>query len=188
MNVVQIVDDFQHNSHTCIVMEYCEQGTLKQKLSAQPSHTFPEKEALAIFRQIVNGVRAIHLDKIIHRNLKLENIMFTNNILKIGGFGLSREMDEDALTYSLYGTQAYTAPTLSSLFCPSLARRPHKASFRRTPWVGPSCFSLLLSRKHLPARTLTPPSSHICPHVPPPLTASGTYPRKWPTATSTTTR
>jgi serine/threonine protein kinase len=49
-------------------------------------------EAIVInaLRQIVNGFSHLHSNQIIHRDIKLENIMFKNNIYKIADFGSSK--------------------------------------------------------------------------------------------------
>lgn len=68
-----------------------------------------------ISKQILSGVNYLHENMIIHRDLKLENILYDsdNNVAKIGDFGLSRQFDyEIDNEYSNAGTPSYQPPEL----------------------------------------------------------------------------
>lgn len=56
-----------------MVMEYANQGTLYTEL--KKSKTFSEEKTAAYMRDICKGVKEMHDDEIIHRDLKLENIL-----------------------------------------------------------------------------------------------------------------
>jgi translation initiation factor 2-alpha kinase 4 len=106
-------------------MEYCEKKTLRDLIQ---EGTFREEEPWGIFRQIVEGLSAIHKRKIIHRDLKPDNIFIDkDNNPKIGDFGLATpghstltgksDHDRDSLDSELtkdIGTKLYTAPEISS--------------------------------------------------------------------------
>ena len=65
--------------------------------------------------QILNGVNYLHQNLIIHRDLKLENILYDEekNIVQIGDFGLSRQYDYDINSqYTDVGTYPYKPPEL----------------------------------------------------------------------------
>ena len=65
--------------------------------------------------QILNGLNYLHENNIIHRDIKLENILYDskNNIAKIGDFGLSRQFDYDLNDqYTDVGTYPYKPPEL----------------------------------------------------------------------------
>jgi len=78
-----------------LVMEYCDMGNLYTIQSKLNNKVFSIEEALNIFNQTLRGVEVIHRKKIVHRDLKLENIFVRKSeknswTCKIGDFGLAR--------------------------------------------------------------------------------------------------
>ena len=74
-----------------------------------------EKFFKNIAHQILTGLNYLHQNKIMHRDLKLENILYDEdkNIVKITDFGLSRLFDYDISTqYTNVGTFPYKPPEL----------------------------------------------------------------------------
>ncbi|CAK55980.1 unnamed protein product (macronuclear) [Paramecium tetraurelia] len=105
--VVGFVDTFQDNIYNYLVMEYCDSGDLEQQIKNPNTH-FTEQDAIGILRQILQGLRDIHSVFIIHRDLKLANILIHNHsIYKIADLGfckiLQHENDQSRLQLgSLY--------------------------------------------------------------------------------------
>lgn len=96
-----------------IQMEYCSQGDLRNWLNHRElTH---ETDADQIFRQIISALAHLHgvqPKAIIHRDVKPENIfMQKDRNIKLGDFGLSREIDKFDMT-SRTGTSFYKAPEL----------------------------------------------------------------------------
>ena len=74
----------------CLAMDMCD-GNLDTYII----YPMNEKTALGYFKQICNGVRALHQDyKIIHGNLKLENILIKEKIIKLSDFGETRKFKD----------------------------------------------------------------------------------------------
>lgn len=98
----------------CIVMEYCEKGSLYDIL--RKTDRFGWSNLLRIFKEIVCGVAILHKMRppIVHRDLKSLNILITKDMrVKVADFGLSRltETKEHFSTlYKLRGTHTYCAP------------------------------------------------------------------------------
>ena len=74
-----------------------------------------ESTARFIFRQILDGLIYLHSKDIIHRDIKLENILLnTSNQVKICDFGVSREVVKGEFLKNKCGTMAYIAPEVIS--------------------------------------------------------------------------
>jgi serine/threonine protein kinase len=89
-NIVQLIDAFPLQDQVCFVMEYCRGGELKKYL--KENGPLPQEEALTISLQMSEAIRYCHNSKIIHRDLKLENILFADpfhSSLKIVDFGIA---------------------------------------------------------------------------------------------------
>ncbi len=72
-----------------------------------------EKIAKFIFRQIIEALNYIHLKGIVHRDIKLDNILIDlNNTIKVCDFGVSKQMKKGEIIYDQCGTPAYIAPEI----------------------------------------------------------------------------
>ena len=70
-------------------MEYASDGDLLSHI--KKNGKLSEDQGRLIFRQVVEGVRHCHTNKILHRDIKLDNILMDNGLLvKICDFGVSR--------------------------------------------------------------------------------------------------
>jgi len=107
-NIVSIYDVDEIGGNPFIVMELVKGITLRK------SETPTLSEALNMAYQICLALDHAHGKGIIHRDLKLENIVVTNGLtLKLMDFGLARTADDTRLLDSaLVGTLAYIAPEL----------------------------------------------------------------------------
>ena len=90
-------------------------GNLYAIQSKMANRAFAPEEAFSIFQQVLKGVEVIHRSKIVHRDLKLENIFVRKTekqgfMCKIGDFGLARFLEVAA--NSNCGTQNYMAPEI----------------------------------------------------------------------------
>src|SRR5690349_10483011 len=78
------------NDHVYFSMEYCDGGTLWEKLR---SKKFGIQESLSIAQSLIQGLQHIHNTTIegrraLHRDIKSDNILFSNNIPKLGTDGV----------------------------------------------------------------------------------------------------
>ncbi len=111
-NITKILEMFEDDKFIFIIMEYINGGNLfsfvkkRRKLS--------EKISKILFRQIILGIKHIHSKNIVHRDIKLENILIDlNNTVKICDFGIGVILDsEDQLLYDQCGTPMYMAPEI----------------------------------------------------------------------------
>ena len=71
-------------------MEYASTTSLYSYLKSKAQRRLPEEEVKRVFRQVVEGVKYMHSLNIVHRDLKLENILLDENKnIKIIDFGFS---------------------------------------------------------------------------------------------------
>jgi NIMA (never in mitosis gene a)-related kinase len=94
-------------------MEYCEEGDLKQKIDNMfyQNKNFAKKEILEFLIQICDGLNYLHNKKIIHRDIKSQNIFIKRNgCLRIGDFGLAKKIKNRNTLMTKVGTDSYMAP------------------------------------------------------------------------------
>ncbi|CAD8175812.1 unnamed protein product [Paramecium octaurelia] len=111
-NIVKLHKLYQDNIHYYMVTELCQGGELFDKLASEKN--FTEKKAAEIMKQVLSAVTYCHERKIIHRDLKLENILLetksANSNIKVIDFGTSRKVQEDEKLKLKIGTLYYMAP------------------------------------------------------------------------------
>ncbi|KRX03238.1 Protein kinase-like domain [Pseudocohnilembus persalinus] len=83
---IKLIEHFEYRKWICIVLEYCNGGTLLHYIIQQKPG---EKECMNIFIQIMQGFAAIHQAGYLHRDLKPDNILINNGIYKIADFGFA---------------------------------------------------------------------------------------------------
>lgn len=70
-----------------------------------------EQIAKVIFKQVIEGLKYIHNKKIVHRDIKLDNILIDlDSTVKICDFGVSKKVSMNTIMYDHCGTPAYIAP------------------------------------------------------------------------------
>jgi serine/threonine-protein kinase len=109
-NVVRSLDVGESNGFHYLVMEFVEGKTVRDLIQKGP---LPEKEALAIVRQVASGLAHAHANGVVHRDVKPGNIMITREgTAKLADFGLARGQQPSDLTleHASIGTPQYVAP------------------------------------------------------------------------------
>ncbi|KAL2090540.1 hypothetical protein ACEWY4_012803 [Coilia grayii] len=110
-HIITIYEVFENKDKIVIVMEYASRGDLYDYLSQR--QTVPEAEARHLFRQIVSAVHYCHRNGIVHRDLKLENILLDGDCnIKIADFGLSNLYHGDEYLQTFCGSPLYASPEI----------------------------------------------------------------------------
>lgn len=113
--IVRLLDVFRGPTETHLVMEQMKGGDLLERLVEK--EVFSEYESRRISRRLIEAVVFCHKKNIVHRDIKLENILLTDTMddtkIKLGDFGCSRPFipGKKCLT-TLCGSPQYAAPEL----------------------------------------------------------------------------
>lgn len=110
-NIIRLYCYYTKNENAYIFMEYAEHGDLLNLLRANKSQMIDELNAKVIFMQLLNAVSHCHQNNIFHRDIKLENILLNDTIVKLADFGYSCQLDNIPYDH-IVGTPCYIAPEI----------------------------------------------------------------------------
>ncbi|KAM9855128.1 NUAK family SNF1-like kinase 1 [Aulostomus maculatus] len=111
VNIIRFYEVFESRDKIVIVMEYASRGELYDYI--QEKRKLPETEARSIFRQITSAVHYCHKNEVVHRDLKLENILLDQDLnVKLADFGLSNHFQRGTLLQTFCGSPLYAAPEI----------------------------------------------------------------------------
>nr|XP_023650885.1 serine/threonine-protein kinase MARK2 isoform X2 [Paramormyrops kingsleyae] len=110
-NIVKLFEVIETEKTLYLVMEYASGGEVFDYLVAHGR--MKEKEARAKFRQIVSAVQYCHQKYIVHRDLKVKNLLLDADMnIKIADFGFSNEFTLGNKLDTFCGSPPYAAPEL----------------------------------------------------------------------------
>ncbi|RIA92619.1 kinase-like domain-containing protein [Glomus cerebriforme] len=116
-NIVRLLDTVEISTHLCLVLEYIPGGELFDYVNDYFEES-NEEESKRIFLQLVNILEYLHENNIVHRDLKLENILidsFNPLVIKLTDFGLAKFIDKSSpILTTRCGSEEYAAPELIS--------------------------------------------------------------------------
>ena len=106
-NVLSIIDSFYKKKKLHIVLTYCNGGNILQYIHSH-DHSYDQK----YITEILDGITYLYKQNIIHRDIKPQNILIHDHVIKICDFGLSKSMYLDSIKNSICGSPKYIAPEL----------------------------------------------------------------------------
>ena len=161
-NIIRLIDLKRTPHHCYLIMEFCNGGDLLgclKKYKAIYHRSFPEEIIQYIMRQVVSALNVMHSNKIIHRDLKLENILVIFNsendknslnmmraVTKLSDFGISTTLQasKNNKTFTAIGTKGYMEPQIQK----SLEERSRNSTGydeKADIWsLGVVCITMLL--------------------------------------------
>lgn len=115
-NIVAYKDSFFANGrdNLCIVMTFADGGDLGQRITDAKSHLFKEDQIMHWFVQAALAIHYMHENKVLHRDIKAQNIfMLGNGRLVLGDLGISKVLDGTVqFAQTQIGTPYYMSPEL----------------------------------------------------------------------------
>ena len=116
-NIVKIYEFYISNSHYYIVTEFCRDGELFSYIK----NKYSERQLAVLFYQVFSGLWYLHDNKILHRDIKLENIMISQKEkdnetgeelfwAKIIDFGTAKIFEKNKTEKDVVGSSYYIAP------------------------------------------------------------------------------
>jgi len=144
--IVKLYSYFEDKDFVYIILELCRRRSLMELHKRRKAITEPETRYF--MKQILLGVKYLHDNKIIHRDLKLGNIFLNDNMeIKLGDFGLATKVDYDGeRKRTLCGTPNYIAPEV-------LTKKGH--SYEVDIWsIGCIMYTLLVGKPPFETQTL----------------------------------
>lgn len=110
-NIASLYNFLQFDDSYCMVMEYVDGVSLDDLL--KKNHRLPADYAVSLISQALDGLRYAHNKGVIHRDLKLANLILSNEgTVKIMDFGIARAVGSSRLTSTgrAIGTLDYMSP------------------------------------------------------------------------------
>lgn len=111
-NIVQFFNYFEDEEYLYILVEICTNQSLSDLIRRRKRIT--ELEAQSYLLQVIQGMKYLHSHRVIHRDIKLANILISENMeIKLGDFGLAAKLEYDGeRKRTICGTPNYMAPEI----------------------------------------------------------------------------
>lgn len=113
-SIITHIESFEEDGFLCLVTEYAEKGDLSNKLEERKGTLLPEDQVLDYLVQISFAMLYLHKKKILHRDLKLQNVFLSaDNMIKLGDFGIARVLKNTMeCAKTVVGTPYYLSPEI----------------------------------------------------------------------------
>jgi serine/threonine protein kinase len=110
-SIIRLYETFESSKHILFVIELCAGGDLLNYVRKR--RKLKENHAKFVFKQIIDGLYYCHQKKILHRDIKLDNILLNGvGDIKICDFGVSKLIKLGEKITEQCGTPAYIAPEI----------------------------------------------------------------------------
>ena len=120
-NIIQLEEVVEQRGMITVILEYAVDGTLRNRVYDANRRVsgagIPEDDVVKWVGQLVNAFEFLHAQGIVHRDVKLENLLLSSggNVVKIGDFGVATNVinqGKECLSRSTAGTPQYMSPEM----------------------------------------------------------------------------
>jgi serine/threonine protein kinase len=106
-NVLQFRAAFEDQRGIWLVLDYCDGGDLGDQIASRQMST---SAAASWMAQVCAAIGAMHSAGVVHRDVKPDNFMISNGVLKLADFGLADVLPNEGKLTQRCGTPAFMAP------------------------------------------------------------------------------
>ena len=170
-NIVKLYDVKETSQYFYLVTEYCNGGDLSgclEDYQDKYNKPFPEEVVQHLMKQIVSAVRYLHKKTILHRDIKLDNILINydneddrkkgnllNAKVKLIDFGFARYLEKEKLAYSTLGSPINMDPIILK----KLNKVEHYSDYgydeKADIWsLGTICYEMLVGKNAFEAESM----------------------------------
>ena len=162
-NIIKFIQVKKTKKHYYIVMEFCNGGELEkalEKYQLKYGKPFSEEIVQHLMRQIISAFKYMHANQIMHRDIKLENILVNfesekdkNDLnmlkatVKIIDFGFACKIGKNALTYTTIGNPMNMSPLILKKLTSHGKVRQLGYDMKADIWsLGAICYQMLIGK------------------------------------------
>ena len=162
-NIIKLIDVKENSNYIFIILEYCNGGNLQSfldKYVKENNKGLSEEIVQYLMKQIIEAYKYLHNKGIMHRDIKLENILINyanendkknNNIMratiKLIDFFFSKRLKKGELTYTIIGNPLNMSPIILKKLCVNTNTRKVGYGIKEDIWSLGSIFYTLLIGK-----------------------------------------
>lgn len=114
VSLIEVLDDPSEDS-LYMVLEYCKKGVIMKVGVDEKAVPYDEEHCRCWFRDLILGIEYLHAQGVVHRDIKPDNLLLTDeDVLKIVDFGVSEmfEKSSEMMTAKSAGSPAFLPPEL----------------------------------------------------------------------------
>ena len=124
-NIIRLYDSFDSGDYAFLILEYCQNGSIRDKISVSG---LPEGPCRLMLRQLVDAVSHMHSCGIVHRDIKPSNVLLDSyGRPKLADFGLALCLKQGQFLHDHSGSLQYMAP--------EIMRKPCFDPFKADVWA-----------------------------------------------------
>ena len=170
-NIIKLIEVHETSQYIYLVMELCNGGGLSDCLEdhmKKNKKPFSEEIVQYLMRQIVSGLNYLHKKNILHRDIKLDNILVNfddeedrknRNMMKakvkIIDFGFARHLEPSQLAYSTLGSPINMDPGILRKLNRMVHSKEYGYDQKADIWsLGTICYEMLIGKNTFNAETM----------------------------------
>lgn len=133
-NILKLYDVIKKKDGVYLILEFCNGGDLAKYI-----HKKNYKWDIQYFKEISYGLKYLHQNNVLHRDIKPQNILIHNHNIKISDFGFAKSFEKHELITTFCGSPLYMAPEII---------KDHEYDTKSDIWSLGVIFYELITKRH----------------------------------------